>query len=192
MGLKMQQISRIIHTVIVALVVGVITGSTVHADADVSDIDPFVGHYIGRSITSVDDQVSKRDFDVTVAAREKGGFEVSWTTFFHRQDGSVKKKESTIAFRKTERSGIYASAQKRDMFGNQVPFDPMEGDPYVWARVSSATLSIFGLLVTDDGGYEIQAYHRTLTDTGMDLEFIRTREDNVVRRISGTLQRVDD
>ncbi len=68
----------------------------------------------------------------------------------------------------------------------------MDGDPYVWARVSSATLSIFGLLVPDDGGYEIQAYHRTLTDTGMDLEFIRTREDNVVRRISGTLQRVDD
>ncbi len=186
----MRHISAIIHGAIVVLVLGVAAGST--ARAGVSDIEPFVGRYIGHSITNMEDQVSERDFDVTVAAQDKGGFEVSWTTFFHRPDGSVKKKASTIAFRKTERSGVYASAQKSDMFGNQVPFDPMKGDPYVWARVNGATLSIFGLLVTDDGGYEIQAYHRTLTDTGMDLEFTRTRADNIIRRISGTLQRVGD
>lgn len=162
------------------------------AQAGQHSIKPFEGRFIGRSLTNMSDQVSTRDFDVTIEAGEKEGFEVSWTTFIHRGDGSVKKKASKIAFRKTDRPGVFASAQKTDMFGNLVPYDPMDGDPYVWARIDGEVLSVFGLLVTESGGYEIQTYHRTLTDGGMDLEFTRTGENGLIRSISGTLQRVGD
>lgn len=162
------------------------------ARSDTHTVEPFIGRYIGHSISNLEDNVSARDFDVTIMEGRKGGFKVSWTTFIHKGNGAVKKKASTIAFKRTGRPGVFASAQKKDMFGNHTPYDPMDGDPYVWARISGKKLSVFGLLVTDSGGYEMQVYHRTLTDRGMELEFTRMGEEGLIRRVSGNLQRVGD
>ncbi|MBT7505913.1 MAG: hypothetical protein HN644_06510, partial [Rhodospirillales bacterium] len=49
---------------------------------------------------------------------------------------------------------------------------------------------VVGFSVSDDGGFEMQIYHRTLTENGMDLEFTRQTEDGVFRQISGKLQRI--
>jgi len=181
---------RFICAILLGLCVSM-SGMSVAYSAE-AGIEPFVGRYIGHSISNMADQTSDRDFDVSITSEEERGFEVSWTTFIHRSDGAVKKKVSTISFRKTSRPGVYASAQKKDMFGNQVPHDPMQGDPYVWARLDGDTLSVYGFLVTDDGGYEMHSYHRTLTATGLDLEFTRQRGGTVIRRISGELRRVEN
>jgi len=162
------------------------------ASADMERLQPFFGHFVGHSLDTEGEGVSKRDFDVTIEATDNNGFQVSWRTFIYRNNGDVKKKDFSIEFRPTDRSGIYTSAEKTDMFGARIPSDPMKGDAYTWAVVGDQRLTVYGFAVTDDGGYEMQVYHRTLTDFGMNLEFSRQREDGVFRRISGTLRRVID
>ena len=43
------------------------------------------------------------------------------------------------------------------------------------------------MLVTDDGGYEMQVYDRTLTGDGMDLNFTRVRDGKTLKNITGSL-----
>ncbi len=157
-----------------------------------TDLAPFFGNFIGQSLDTEGVGVSKRDFNVTIEPVGKRGFELSWRTFTYRSDGTVKKKDYSIQFRATDREGIYSSAEKKDMFGAMVPSDPMKGESYLWARITGQRLTVYGFVVTDEGGYEMQVYHRTLTESGMDLEFTRQREDGVFRRITGVLRRVEE
>jgi len=46
------------------------------------------------------------------------------------------------------------------------------------------------LVITDEGGYEIQVYDRTLIAEGMSLRFSRVRDGKVLKQINGTLERV--
>ena len=48
------------------------------------------------------------------------------------------------------------------MFGHQVPLDPLKGDPYVWCRIVGRVLTLYSLQITDDGGYDLQIYERTV------------------------------
>ena len=57
------------------------------------------------------------------------------------------------------------------MFGHFTPLDPMAGEPYLWAHLSDDTLTVQALLITEDGGYEIQTYERRLAPHGLDLTF---------------------
>ncbi|MBT3558171.1 MAG: hypothetical protein HOC63_00085 [Rhodospirillales bacterium] len=154
------------------------------------DLESFFGTYAGRSLSTDGDGVTKRDFDVTIASTDNHGFELSWRTFVYRGDGTVKKKDYSLEFRATKREGIFSSAEKKDLFGAKVPSDPMKGEAYLWARVDGNRMSVYGFSVSDDGGFEMQIYHRTLTENGMDLEFTRQTEDGVFRQISGKLQRI--
>ena len=65
----------------------------------------------------------------------------------------------------------------------------MRGQPYVWARIQGDILSVFMMLITDDGGYEVHAYHRTLTTGGMKLRFTVQHGDKTLKVIEGTLKK---
>jgi hypothetical protein len=78
---------------------------------------------------------------------------------------------------------------RKDLFGQAVPLDPLEGDPYVWARIDGDTLSVHALLITETGGYELQAYNRTLIEGGLRLEYSRVRDGKVLRTVTGVLTR---
>ena len=78
---------------------------------------------------------------------------------------------------------------RRDAFGHSEPLDPLKGEPYVWADIEGPTLRVHALLITDDGGYEMQVYRRTLTADGMTLEFSRNRNGKELKTIYGNLQR---
>ena len=43
------------------------------------------------------------------------------------------------------------------------------------------------MMVTDDGGYEMQVYDRTITGNGMDLKFSRVRDGKTLKLITGSL-----
>ncbi len=43
------------------------------------------------------------------------------------------------------------------------------------------------MMVTDDGGYEMQVYDRTLTKGGMDLKFSRVHDGKTLKQITGSL-----
>jgi hypothetical protein len=45
------------------------------------------------------------------------------------------------------------------------------------------------MLITDDGGYEMQVYRRTLTDDGMSLSFSRNRNGQELKTVYGVLAR---
>ena len=151
-------------------------------------IDDFYGTYVGRSVSGDDGAVKERDINVEIK-EIKRGFNISWSTVTHRKDGDSKRKSYSIDFQRTNRDNIFQSGMRKDVFGGKRPNDPMKGDPYVWSRIKGDTLSVYALIVTDDGTYDMQAYHRTLTDEGMSLRFSRTMEGEPKKVLTGELKR---
>jgi hypothetical protein len=119
-------------------------------------------------------------------------FSIKWTTVTHKPNGKMKRKVYNIKFSPTERANIYSSAMKTNVFGGQVALDPLKGDPFVWARLMGNTLSMHVMMITDDGGYEMQVYHRTLNEQGLYLNFSRTRDGEPMKQVETQLIRVAD
>lgn len=155
-----------------------------------SDITPFYGEYEGEVAATDDGKLVKRDLRVKISPHSKG-FTVEWTAVTTKANGKVKRKDYTINFLPTRRKGIYRSGEARDMFGNAVPRDPLKGEPYVWARLHENTLTIFALHVLEDGGYEMQVYARTRVPDGLDLQYSRVRDGEVLRTVEAKLREVD-
>ena len=160
---------------------------TAHAS---DGITPFIGEYRGRAISDSGSGLKERDLSVVIEPQRKGGFAVEWTTISRSSSGRLRKKSYTVEFITTKRENIFSSAMKTNVFGGRQAMDPLEGDPYFWSRIDGQTLTIYALLITDEGSYEIQVYERTLTEAGMDLRFSRVRDGQVLKQINGTLERV--
>jgi hypothetical protein len=158
-------------------------------------IQAFYGAYEGESISvsdenlGSDEDLGKRDLAIAIVPR-KNGFNLTWTTVTYAEGSSASRKTYSIDFVPTRRGNIYASAMRTDLFGNRVPLNPLEGDPFVWATLHGKTLTVYALLITPAGGYEMQTYHRTLTSQGLRLEFSRVRNGSPLRFITGTLVRI--
>lgn len=158
------------------------------SNAAAADFERFIGSYAGSAQVESDGATRQRDMSVTIAASGKG-FEVNWKSISHRADGRIKEKKYSIDFLPTRRDGIYASAMGVDVFGNPTPLDPMKGDPYVWGRITGDTLTVFSLLIDQNGGYEMQEYNRTLTAGGLDLDYQRIRNGEKLKRIRVFLEK---
>ena len=163
--------------------------------ADAPAIDAFFGRYEGRAIVASDGETTSRDLDVRIepaADDGPGHFRITWSTVIRRvADAGDKLKSYSILFKPTRRPGIFASAMRTDMFGNAVPLDPLKGDPLVWGRISGRTLTVYALLITADGGYDLQVYDRTLRDGGgLDLKFTRLDEGEMPEVITAVLEKV--
>lgn len=151
-------------------------------------VSRFAGTYKGSATVELyDGTEAQRDMSVTITPN-KDGFRLDWTTTTYRTSGA-KEKSYTINFVQSKREGVFAAAMKRNVFGHEVPLDPMKGEPYLWARITDDTLTVFSLFVNDDGSYELQQYDRTLADGGLQLEFRRIHEEGPLRSISTFLKR---
>jgi hypothetical protein len=159
--------------------------------ANDAPIEAFFGTYEGKSVAANGEEEAERDIMVSIKPIDEG-FNVSWKTSKHKSDGQVKQKDYSINFEKTKRQSIFGSAMRRNTFGDRVPLNPLEGDPYVWARITEKTLTVYALHITTDGSYEMQVYHRTLTDKGLDLKFTRFGEGKPLKIVTATLTRVDE
>lgn len=154
-----------------------------------ASIDPFVGSYHGTTIEHAEGELQARDLDVVIQKTERG-FTVDWATVIHKADGREKNVSLNVEFFTTERPDIYGSAMRSGLFGKRIPNDPLKGEPFFWARIVDATLIIHALYITDEGGYEMQVYKRTLDDDGnMDLVFRRFRDGEQIRDVTGELER---
>ena len=153
-----------------------------------SEIDPFVGSYSGEAEFEDAGEKTKRNMNVEIA-KTKAGFEVSWMTITHQANGKVKEKQYKIEFVGTTRQGTFSSGMKRDLFGNRVPLNPINGDPYVWSHISGETITVYALNILEHGGYEMQEYKRTLTDGGLDLDYQRIRNGEKLKNIRAFLKR---
>jgi hypothetical protein len=160
--------------------------------ADSATLQKFFGNYTGQSISLADQGLSERDLAVTIKPYQNEGFSLDWTTITKRPEGKTKHQSYSVAFEPTSRHGIFRAAQRRNMFGHFTPLDPMAGEPYLWAHLSNDTLTVQALLITEDGGYEIQTYERRLAPHGLDLTFSRVADGKILKTISGVLRRVEE
>ncbi len=154
-------------------------------------IDQFVGKFEGKATAMSGDDRSARDLTVIISRTEDGkGFVVDWKTVIHRTDGGDDQRHERVRFLPTKRPNVYSAGSKADMFGKLVPIDPISGDAYYWARIRGKTMSVFNIIVTEQGGYEMQVYHRTVKDgDAMTVEFSRVRDGEPLRAITSELKR---
>jgi hypothetical protein len=143
------------------------------------------GNAVSESEISTNFQLTSRDIDVTVKTDPGGGFSIVWNTV-QRQKGDPnnprEKLKSTNMQFAPARAGVWRAA------GNGDPLDSPA--PFAWAFVKDRTLHIVSLQIYADGRHETQTYRRTLSGTGMALEFIRNVDGEQVRRASGRLIKV--
>lgn len=156
--------------------------------AAAADIADFFGTFTGTAKITENETEEDRDMSVTIEETNKG-FQISWTSIIYKADGRTKENNYNILFVPTQRDGIYASAMKANVFGKAVPLDPLKGDPYVWSRLSGDTLSVFSLLIDENGNYMVQEYHRTLAEGGLDLEYRRFRDGQALKSINAFLSK---
>ena len=165
--------------------------------ADNRPIDDFFGDFVGKSIAGStgaagdEAELTPRHLNVSIRPSENG-FSVAWLTVITPASGKTKAKSFLVNFRESGNPGIYAAAMRPDANGTLVPHDPMSGNPYIWASILGDTLTVHAMQVTDDGGYDIQIYERTLTEDGMDLVFRRFMDGALMKEIAGQLSRVRD
>jgi hypothetical protein len=152
------------------------------------DIESFEGTYRGEVEILVNGETVKRDLSTTIEPTGKG-FVLSWTSVTYRSDGRVKERTYEIEFVPSDRENIYQSAMKSNLFGKKVPLDPLQGEPFVWSRIEGSTLSVFSLYIDEVGQYEVQEFHRTRVDAGLDLVFRRLRSGQTEREIRALLVR---
>ncbi|MCX8228139.1 MAG: hypothetical protein OTI35_18885 [Sulfitobacter sp.] len=160
------------------------------AAAAAGDIDRFAGTFSGDAEFIYEGEVKRRDMSTTIVPT-KTGFRLSWTSVSHKDDGRAKSKSYDIFFEPSDRANIYASAMKINVFGKGIPLDPLKGEPFVWARLMNDTLSVFSLMIDQTGEYEMQEFHRTLVDEGLQLDFVRIRDGVPLKEIRTLLRRSD-
>ncbi len=167
----------------------VILVSSIGWTAKDAGIEQFYGEYVGVSLSDPDNRLLVSDLDVTIHSHDSG-FIMEWVTVTPFGNDQVERLEHKVKFHPTEKGGIYAAAMRPDLFGGWIPLDPFKGDPFMWARVSESTLTVYAMLITDSGAHDMQIYKRTLTADGLDLKFKRLRNEDSLGEIYGILKRI--
>jgi len=174
---------------LVAAVLVLVFGTAAIAEDD-KPIEAFFGEYEGTTVVDEGNALSKRELHVEISEAKKG-FRLSWKTVIHKPDGRKKTSENAFEFRPSGREGISVSAVRKDMFGNRVPLDPLKGESFLWAKIVRDTLSVYAMVINDEGAIELQIYDRTLTEYGLELKFSRFTEGWLKKAIIARLDRVD-
>jgi len=152
-------------------------------------IDPFYGQYVGKTNNKCDANAVPRNLDVIIRPYKRG-FTVEWTTTIYKPSGKTKQANFSINFKTMGKGGLYRSAMRVNAFGHEVPNDPLQGAPYIWAVLSGKVLSVHSLMIFGNGDYEIQTYERTLTKDGMDVVFSRIRNGEKKKNLCANLKRI--
>ena len=114
------------------------------------NIKAFFGKFQGGGIAENDDSiyfgVTARDFDVTIAPAGSG-FSVTWTSVI-RGGGdpnkpNVRRKTTKRTFEPTGKRGVWKAVESKD---------PVADGELCWARLRENTLSVYLMVVRDDGG----------------------------------------
>jgi hypothetical protein len=160
---------------------------TVNADSP-DPVDLFLGEFQGHSTDDSAGVLTIHDIGVRIARSEEG-FTVEWKTVTPDASGKLDRSEYSVKFVPTRREHIFASAMAPNLFGKEVPLNPLEGEPFMWARIVGRTLSIYAMFVTELGGHDMQIYERTLTEDGMRIRIQRLRDEMPFRVVTGTLNK---
>ena len=143
------------------------------------------GNAISESEFSTNFRLTSRDIDVTVRTDTGGGFAIVWNTV-QRQKGDPNNPREKLKSTEMQFAPVRQSVWRATANG-----DPLNSAaPFAWAFVKDHTLHIVSLQIYADGQHETQTYRRSLSGTGMALEYIRNVDGEQVRRASGRLIKV--
>ena len=167
------------------------------APATAAELERFFGTYVG--VAEVKDleggQTYRRDMDVVIEPYQRTGFRIRWinvTLVDGRRDvEGVKRRVQEVIFKPRGDDGLFVAVPPQDPFREADPHEPLRGDAVRWARIQGDHLHVYSFVVLPSGAYEIQDYDRELTDKGIDIEFRRVVDGELVREITGTTVRAD-
>ena len=185
--------TRLIRVSAILLGLALITVAPAGAD----EIEPFVGTYVGKAqvLGPNGEVVEERDMDITISEERGGGFRIDWinvTLVDGRRDvPGVRRRVDQVVMEPGDRDGVYLEKAQRSLFERREDVDIISGDALRWARIDDDRLGLFSLIVSQDGGYDLQSYERILTDDGLGIEYSRVKNGVVTRRIVGWTIRVD-
>ena len=143
------------------------------------------GNAISESSISTNFRLTSRDIDIIVRGTDDGGFNITWNTV-QRQKGDPNNPRA-----KLKSTSMQFSPVRNSVWRSNKNNDPVSlPTPYAWAFIKDRTLEIVTVQIYKDGNHETQIYRRTLSGTGMTLEFSRTLSGKPVRSASGRLVKV--
>jgi hypothetical protein len=151
-------------------------------------IDHFVGRWVGTGVTENKGSTSETEtadrhiqFQLRKTTR---GFTIIWSTIKRSvKKKARKKKQSTTSenFSRTTLPGLFKLVSRAN---------PMCGGRFRWASINGKTLVVHSIAVSSDGVLEHLIYARTLVSRDeISLKFSRALDDQVVRRVTGTIRR---
>jgi hypothetical protein len=148
-------------------------------------IAAFSGRFTGSGIAAGEDAdylgVTQRDLDVEIQP-QGSGFSATWRTVV-RQGGTpgnprVRTREVALTFVPLGRPGLYRANESGD---------PTGGQALVWARIRGSTLYIYEINMIEDGRWDVQTYARTVSGSGMQLEYTRLVDGERRRIVRGRM-----
>jgi hypothetical protein len=159
------------------------------------DMARFFGSYVGsgKAEQIQDKTVEQRDLDVTIQSYKEKGFTLKWITVVRGAGGDrtgegVKRREIEENFIPYEdRKGVFIDAPAGGLFSKAELPNPLKGEPMRWAAIDGDTITVYSMAIGEGGKAEMQVYHRTLTEKGMSVNFMRLRDEQVLVRLSGEL-----
>jgi hypothetical protein len=173
----------------ILVLVALLASGLAPARAETPSIQPFVGSFEGTTLFNQGEQ-QDRDLRVIIRPFGEAGFSVRWRTIIHKTDEHKERGRTQVIYFKPSEVNprIFAATQPEEAAG-LADDDPLDGNPFAWARIVGKTLTVNVLTISPAGDYVMQSYDRTLTERGLALEFARVRNGDVEKRILGTLER---
>jgi hypothetical protein len=156
-----------------------------------------MGIYLGR-VTAKDLETGDseaRDIDVEITPYERDGFRIRWVNVTlvdgRRNVPGVKRRVSELAFKPAKGRGFFVEVPQRNVFAEREEVEPLGGDPVRWAVLDGGGLHVYSFVILADGRYELQAYSRKRTASGIDLHYERIVDGKRLRTIEGQAVKVE-
>jgi hypothetical protein len=162
-----------------------------------ASLKPMMGIYLGR-VTAKDLETGDseaRDIDVEITPYERDGFRIRWVNVTlvdgRRNVPGVKRRVSELAFKPAKGRGFFVEVPQRNVFAEREEVEPLGGDPVRWAVLDGGGLHVYSFVILADGRYELQAYSRKRTASGIDLHYERIVDGKRLRTIEGQAVKVE-
>lgn len=162
-----------------------------------TEIEDFFGFFVGTA-TVYDEKGNaegQRHIDMGISSGPNDGFIIDLQNIIlvdgKRDLPGVRRRAFTANFRPQGNLGLYLADTPYDPFSERREVQFFGGDPIEWAFVSGNSLFIAQAAILEDGRVSNQIYRRTLTETGLEMGYIRKIDGEVTRRVEGRLVRVD-
>jgi hypothetical protein len=136
----------------------------------------FHGDWRGEELTTSEGidglEVTAKDLSVRIEP-DDNGFRMHWTALSREKVGGPLTRQPVEArFAPSGRPGVFAfvpeeSSMLLSLFGDPSTSNPLEGEPLLWARFDGEALSVYGLVINADGGFDLYQHVRRLSGDGM-------------------------